>query len=240
MDADIEPRPGILVKIRELMKKRDIPFVSLMASLRMKSFWEKLLMPAFIFFFKLLYPFRLSNSRPSRVAAAAGGFILTEARLFDEMAGFKSIKGALIDDCALARAVKSRGHRTWIGLTHGVNSLRRYDNLEKIWNMVARNAFTQLRYSLGLLLLCTAMLLVAFCVPVVVICLGDPVSRSLSTLALGMMVLSYVPTLRFYRLSPWWALGLPLSGLLFMGMTWTSAIGYWQGRRSQWKGRIYR
>ena len=151
IDADIELRPGIVGGLRQKLKENHLHFISLMAQLRMASFWERLLMPAFVYFFKMLYPFRLSNSSFTRVAAAAGGCILLETRLIEEIGGFEAIRQELIDDCALARRVKSLGYRTWMGLTHSVHSLRSYENLAGIWNMVTRTAFCQLRYSAMLL-----------------------------------------------------------------------------------------
>lgn len=239
IDADIELQPGILVALRKMMKQNDLHFVSLVASLRMSSLWEKLLMPAFVYFFKLLYPFRLANSKFSKVAAAAGACILLETRLLNEMGGFKVFRTELIDDCALARRVKSQGLKTWIGLTHSIRSLRAYNDLGTIWNMVARNAFTQLHYSGLLLILCTAILVAAFWFPVVGLAFGSGGTRYLSAFALAGMIVSYLPILRFYRISKWWALSMPVIGALYLGMTWTSAIRYWQGKRSEWKGRTY-
>jgi hopene-associated glycosyltransferase HpnB len=240
LDADIELGPGIVSLARSTMKKQDLQFLSLMAALRMITFWERLLMPSFIYFFKLLYPFGLSNSPSSGVAAAAGGFILLETRLLREIGGFETIRGELIDDCALARSVKSSGYRTWIGLTHSVRSVRPYRGLRSLWNMVARTAFTQLRYSALFLILCTAALMAAFWAPVVSAAFGSLPSRALSAVALGAMILSYLPTLVFYSRSRWWALTLPLAGALYLGMTWTSAVRYWRGKRSDWKERTYR
>jgi hopene-associated glycosyltransferase HpnB len=239
MDADIELRPGILPAARELMGKKGVQFISLMAGLRMVSFWERLLMPAFIFFFKLIYPFRLSNSRRSGIAAAAGGFILLQTRLLREIGGFEVLRGELIDDCALAGRIKSSGYTTWIGLSHSVRSLRPYSGIRTIWNMVARTAFTQLRYSPLLLLLCTLVLVLAFWVPVIGAAFGSGLSQQAAFLGLAAMIVGYLPTLEFFRLSKLWALTMPLIGTLYLGMTWTSAIRYWQGKRSQWKGRIY-
>ena len=196
-------------------------------------------MPAFVYFFGLLYPFRLSNSSSSRVAAAAGGFILLETRLLYEIGGFEAIRGELIDDCSLARLVKSMGYRTWIGLTHAVRSLRPYNDLKSLWNMVARTAFTQLRYSSLFLVLCTSILLAAFWLPIVSAAFGTVQARILSVIALGTMIKSYLPILSFYSRSKWWALTLPMIGILYLGMTWTSAIRYWRGKRSQWKERTY-
>lgn len=239
LDADIELEPGILRVLQKTMIEKKLQFLSLMAAPRMVSFWERLLMPAFVYFFKLLYPFRLSNSPSVKMAAAAGGCILMETKLLKEIGGFEAICGELIDDCALARRVKSFGHRTWIGLTHSVRSLRPYDQLKFIWNMVARTAFTQLRYSTLLLGLCTALMISLFWVPVGGLFFPALTAKLASAVALTAMVLSYLPTLRFYGLSRAWAVMLPLIGTLYLAMTWTSALRSWWGKGSRWKGRSY-
>jgi hopene-associated glycosyltransferase HpnB len=242
LDADIALQPGILSTLRARMKADGLQLISLMAHLRMTSFWEKLLMPTFVYFFKLIYPFGLSNRPDFRwVAAAAGGCILIETRVLQEMNGFSAIKDALIDDCSLARTVKSRGGKTWIGLTHSVVSLRPYQSLDAIWNMVARTAFTQLHYSFVLLALCTATMLLGYFIPLIGVFM--PSFRTevevLSGMTLAMMMTSYFPTLRYYRLSWAWTISLPIVGLLFLAMTWSSAIRFLQGSRSSWKGRVY-
>lgn len=240
IDADIELLPGIVATALNRMKHHGYHLLSLMASPHMTSFWEKLLMPAFVYFFKLLYPFRLSNSRFPGVAAAAGGFILIETKLLNDMGGFGAIREALIDDCSLARRVKAMKCKTWIGLTHSVHSLRPYNSVAEIWNMVTRTAFTQLHYSLVVLLGCTALMLIVFAVPLIGL-FWHPWSLA-STLAAGAlicMMISYLPTLRFYRRAPSWALAFSVIGMLFLAMTWTSALRYWQGETAQWRGRGY-
>lgn len=240
LDADIAPAPGLIPTLTEAKAQRNVAFLSLMAELRMASLWERLLMPAFVYFFRLLYPFHLSNGRTRLVAAAAGGCILTERALLEEVGGFGALKDAVIDDCALARAVKARGKRTWIGLSHSVVSLRRYDTLGAIWQMVARSAYTQLRYSLALLLLCTLVFTLACWLPVVVLVAAPVVGAKLIAAAgLVFMIVGYAPTLGYYRRTLAWALAMPLIGTLYLAMTWSSAIRYWRGRRTQWKGRIY-
>jgi len=239
IDADIKFQPGILVALEKTMKQNGLQFVSLMAEMRMASFWEKLLMPAFIYFFRLIYPFRLSNSSSSRIAAAAGGCILLETRLLNEIGGFQALRGELIDDCALAGKIKSMGHKTWIGLTHSVQSLRAYNDLGAIWGMVARTAFTQLRYSWFLLILCTIIMVMAFWSPVVGLLFPGTAVKFLAVAGFGAMILSYLPTLRFYGMSRGWALALPVIGTLYLAMTWASAIQYWLGEGSHWKGRAY-
>ncbi|MGH8282380.1 MAG: glycosyltransferase [Gammaproteobacteria bacterium] len=237
LDADIELAPGAVTTLRRMASERNLQLVSLMAWLRMTGFWERLLMPAFVFFFKLLYPFALANSPSSRLAAAAGGCILVESRVLAEIGGFGTLRSELIDDCALARAVKARGHATWIGLTHAAVSHRAYASLTSISRMVARSAFTQLRYSTTLLGLCSLVLLVACWVPIAG--LFFPIARWFALCAWIAMAASYLPTLRFYHRSPWWCLGMPPIGTLYLAMTWYSAWRHWRGTGAHWKGRDY-
>jgi hopene-associated glycosyltransferase HpnB len=241
LDADIALAPDMLKTMLNSFHRRRLDLLSLMANLRMISFWEKLLLPAFIFFFKLLYPFSLANNaRWPKMAAAAGGCILIRSKVLEEIGGFGGVRGELIDDCALARAVKRRGHRIWVGLSHSVTSHRRYDRLQTIWDMVSRTAYTQLRYSPALLLGLSLVFLLAFWVPMVSIgYASSPATNIIAAAALLAMAVSYLPTLRFYRRSPFWALTMPVIGTLFLGMTWTSAARFWQGERSSWKKRVY-
>jgi hopene-associated glycosyltransferase HpnB len=239
IDADIELRPGIVQELRRKLKENHLHFVSLMAQMRMARFWERLLMPAFVYFFKMLYPFRLSNSDFRGVAAAAGGCILLETRLIKEIGGFKAICNELIDDCALAKRVKSLGYRTWIGLTHSVHSLRSYEDLAGIWNMVARTAFCQLRYSAVLLAGTTAIMLAVFWLPVAGLFFPTAGAKIISVFALAALIVSYLPTLKFYQQSRGWVLALPLIATLYLAMTWSSAIRFWVGTGARWKGRFY-
>ncbi len=239
LDADIELKPGLIATLREQMQKHNVSFISLMAVPTMGNFWEKLLLPAFVYFFRLLYPFRLSNSVNRRVAAAAGGCILMQSRLLDEIGGFAAIKDELIDDCSLARRIKSKGHKTWIGLTHSVCSIRPYQQLRQIWNMVTRTAFTQLHYSIGLLLACTVLMVFAFGMPVAGLFFATSAAQYLALAACMAMALSYFPTLKFYGRSVIWVLGLPLIGMLYLAMTWNSALRYFRGERARWKDRSY-
>jgi len=238
LDADIELREGMLESLRGHMRADGRDMVSVMVRLRTEGWWEKLLVPAFIFFFKLLYPFALANLRKGPIAAAAGGCILVRTEVLRGIGSFDAIHDALIDDCALAAAVKRSGHAIWIGLTKSAHSLRPYRGLQPIWDMVARTAFTQLRYSPALLLLCTAVMLAAFWTPVAAPALGSP-ARIIALCGAAAMLAAYLPVLRFYGRSPLWALALPLTGTLYLLMTWSSALRYWRGRRSHWKGRIY-
>ncbi len=239
LDADIELRPGTIAALLKKMREADVQLVSLMACLRMQSAWEKFLLPAFVYFFKLLYPFHLANSGSKWVAAAAGGCILIKTQVLSEIGGFAALKDALIDDCALARCVKDKGHRTWLGLSHSALSRRRYEQLAGIWEMVARTAFTQLQYSGLLLLLCSAMMLAAFFLPLLVLFGGGGQGILPAGCSLALMVISYLPTLKYYGLNPAWALTLPLAGLLYLLMTWSSALRHWQGQGASWKARRY-
>lgn len=239
LDADITLAPGLLAALVEKQRAGGLALVSVMASLRMHGFWERLLIPAFIYFFKLLYPFALSNGRTRWIAAGAGGCMLIDAARLDAIGGFTVVKDALIDDCALAAAIKRSGGRTWIGLSHGVASHRAYEGLAPIWNMVARTAYTQLRGSPLLLGFCTVLMALAFWAPIAGLVLLPTWPGMIAAAGLSAMAISYQPVLRYYRRSPFWALVLPVIGTLYLAMTWHSALRTWRGERSRWKGRVY-
>lgn len=238
LDADIELHPGIINALLQKLTTGGFDLVSVMARLKMDTFWEGLLIPPFIYFFKMLYPFALSNSASKWVAAAAGGCILIKSDMLHRIGGVDALRGALIDDCTLARLVKAHLGRTWLGLSHDVVAIRPYGDLKTIWNMVARTAFTQLRYSSPLLLLCTGLMVLTFCVPVLgLLCERD--SRTLAVVALALMLITYLPVLTYYRRSWFWLPTLPLAAVIYLAMTWTSALRYWRGERSRWKNRVY-
>lgn len=237
LDADIELAPGMIAALLQHRRETGAQFVSLMADLRRTSFWDCLLLPAFVYYFKLLYPFHLSNSRFAYVAAAAGGCVLVDTAALEKAGAFASLRGALIDDCTLARQVKRQGFRTWTGLSRGVVSLRPYGDLAAIHAMVARSAFTQLRYSAALLLLVSAIFAAAYWLPFAALAFAP--AAPFAMLALAAMLIGYLPTLRYYDLSPAWALLLPFTGTLYLAMTWSSAFNYWRGVRSRWKNRSY-
>jgi len=239
LDADIELAPGMLPALLDKLQREQRDMVSVMARLSMDSAVEKLLIPPFIYFFKLIYPFALANGPSRWVAAAAGGCILIRTAALQEIGGFAALRGALIDDCTLARRVKDAGGRTWLGLSHGVKAVRPYEDLAEIWNMVARTAFTQLRYSTALLLLCTVLMGMSFVAPVMAILMPGSGAAVPGALALALMTASYSPVIGYYRLGHGWLLTLPVAAALYLGMTWTSALRYWRGERSRWKNRIY-
>jgi hopene-associated glycosyltransferase HpnB len=227
-------------------EQRDL--VSLMVQLRCESFWERLLIPAFVFFFAKLYPFSWVNRPDRATAAAAGGCSLVRRSALDEIGGIAALKDALIDDCTLAAKIKHRDcptnqHRIWLGLTTEIRSLRPYDDLASIWNMVARTAYTQLNYS-PLLLSGTivGMGLVYLVAPIGIIYSLIFHQRGLLGITIAtysLMIISCRPMIQFYRCPGIYALALPLIGLMYNLMTIDSARRHWQGKGGQWKGRSY-
>lgn len=240
LDADIELAPGIVVELQQKARNENLALVSLMAEPPMKNFIERLLMPAFIFFFKLLYPFGLANRPVSRVAAAAGGCILVETQALRTIGAFANLHNALIDDCTLAAHIKRAGLHTFIGLSHAARSHRGYQDLKPIWEMVARTAYTQLRYSFILLVSCTLIMTSMFlAAPLAFLLLSAQDAYLVSALAWMAMFFTYMPTLIYYQRSPLWGFALPVIGTLYLAMTWISALRYWRGERACWKGRSY-
>jgi hopene-associated glycosyltransferase HpnB len=237
LDADIELEPGMLAALRGKLDGFDL--VSIMAQLRMQTFWERMLVPPFVYFFKLIYPFRLGNDPRAQVGVAAGGCILLRCATLRKIGGFEPLRAAIIDDCRLAKKIKQAGGRTWIGLSHSVRSHRPYERLSDFWGMVSRTAFTQLRYSVWLLLGTTFLMLLSFWMPLIGLFFLPPAAKGLAAIGLAAMMISYLPTLRYYGRSALWASALPLIGSLYLLMTWSSAFRCWRGKRSEWKGRIY-
>lgn len=239
LDADIQLVPGTIGALKSKLNNEDLELVSLMAELRMQGFWERALSPAFIFFFKLLYPFALANNPRAKLSAAAGGCVLIRAGTLQKIGGFDAFKESIIDDCELAKRVKLSGGKTWIGLAHAAKSERQYPGLTSFWNMVARTAFTQLGYSTLILFLTTGLMIAVFWFPILGVVNSSWILNDAGWLGLVSMCASYLPTLRFYRQTPLWVLALPLVASLYLLMTWSSAIRYWSGQRSVWKGRSY-
>ena len=258
-DADIEHAPHSLRSLVWKARSGGLSLVSLMAQLRVETLWDRLLIPAYVFFFAKLYPFRWSNDPAKSTAAAAGGCILLRHEDLQQSGGIEAIAGELIDDCALARRVKHHGARdggaggrrkTWIGLTKDVRSLRLYGDVSSLWDLVARTAFAQLRFSplllagtvLGMLFLYLAPPLgAAVGVAGLVLNPGPPTISLLaaSAAAWALMAGSFVPMLRWYGVQPPLALLLTLAALLYTLMTVASAVRRWRGRGGGWKGRTY-
>lgn len=238
LDADIALDPGVVAALVAKARTGRYALVSLMAAPAMRGFWDRWLMPAFIYFFQLLYPFRLANNPRSAVAAAAGGCVLLKTSALAVIGGFGALRGAVIDDCTLARLVKRQRLPIWIGASRRLVMLRA-NTLVSLWRMVARTAFAQLRYSVLLLAACTVIMLLMFGVPLVGLVMGGMVTHLVAVLAIILMAVNYAPTLRFYGQPVWVAVTLPIIGLLFLAMTYTSALWYARGVRSYWKGRAY-
>jgi hopene-associated glycosyltransferase HpnB len=225
-----------------LAQHRPLDLVSQMARLRTETAWERLLVPAFVYFFALLYPMRWSNQPGTRTAAAAGGCDLVRRTALVRAGGLDAIHTAIIDDVALARAVKRNGGRTFLGLADSIESVRPYPTLASLWHMVARSAYAQLRHSPFLLAGTVLGLALVFLVPplsTVVGSLTDPVLAGLGAAGWLLMALTYAPMLRYYRQPAVAALALPLTATLYLAMTVDSARRHHQGQGAAWKGRTY-
>ena len=236
-DADIGHHRSNLAELVARLEGERRDLVSLMVRLRCESWAERLMIPAFVFFFAMLYPFAWSNDPRRTTAAAAGGCVLLRRSAFARGGGFAAIRGALIDDCALAKAVKENSGSTWLGLTRETKSLRPYPRLGDIWRMVARTAYTQLRYSPLLLAGTVLGLGITYLVPPALTFAGGAAGW-LALAAWAAMSLAYLPMLRFYGLSPLWAPLLPATSLVYLAATLDSARRYWRGAGGEWKGRV--
>ncbi|HTL90147.1 MAG TPA: glycosyltransferase [Leptolyngbya sp.] len=235
-DADIQHDADNVQNLVSQAIDDDRELVSLMVRLRCVSFWEKLLIPAFVFFFAKLYPFRWANDPARSLAAAAGGCSLIQRDALTRIGGVAAIRQALIDDCALADAIKSTGsRRIWLGLTSTTVSLRPYDSLDTIWSMVSRTAYTQLNYSPILLIGAIFGMFLVYLFPIIGILSGS--LTGLFTYVL--MTVAYFPIVRFYRCSFGYAFCLPAIAFLYLLMTIDSALKHWQGQGGAWKGRTY-
>jgi hopene-associated glycosyltransferase HpnB len=236
-DADIVHAPDTLQRLIARAQRENLDLTSLMVRLQAITLPERALIPAFLFFFLKLYPPRWTANPRNRAAGAAGGCILLRRESLERIGGLTSIRGEVIDDCALARAVKRSNGKIWMGLTRVSRSLRAYATFAEIRDMIARTAFTELRYSAPLLLGTLAGMLLTYLVPVMLIFAHDPVPRILGGVAWALMSLLYLPTIRFYRLLPLWAPLLPLSALFYTFATCLSATRYYLGQGARWKGR---
>jgi hopene-associated glycosyltransferase HpnB len=236
-DADIVHAPDSLRRLVARAEDGALVLTSLMVKLRCESIAERVNIPAFIFFFQMLYPFALVNRRKSRVAAAAGGCMLIRADALASAGGIAAIRGALIDDCALARLLKAQGP-IWLGLTERVHSIRPYPELADIRRMVVRSAYAQLRYSPLLLAGTVAGMFLTYLAPPLLAIFGSGAVRVLGLAAWAMMALAFQPTLRFYRLPPLWGIALPVIALQYLVFTLDSAWQYVRGRGGSWKGRV--
>lgn len=252
-DADIAHNPGLLQALILKAESDDFSLVSVAAQLHCRGVWGRLLVPAFIYFFAKLFPFRWVNDPNNPAAAGAGGCVLVRREALESAGGLRNIAGAIIDDCALAALVKGHrpGSKIWLGLSHDVISVRTYESLWPLWEMVARTAYTQLRYSSALLLGTVMGMTLVYIVPPaaliggrVALWLTGEYNFSLSLSALGLagltlMFTSYLPMLQWYHTSRLFSLLLPVAALLYTLMALDSGRRHWQGRGGAWKGRTY-
>lgn len=236
-DADIVHGPDTLSRLVARAELRRLDLTSLMVLLRAKTVPERLLIPAFLYFFLMLYPPKWIGEAKSRTAGAAGGCILLTGAALERIGGLSAIRGEVIDDCVLARVVKLSGGKIWMGLTRKSVSLRGYGSFAEIRGLIARTAFTQLRYSTMLLIGTILGLLLTYVVPVALSFHPSPLVWRMSLAAWALMTVSYLPTVRFYELSPLWAPVLPLAAIFYSYATCLSAVRFWLGRGGQWKGR---
>ncbi|WP_129311053.1 glycosyltransferase [Streptomyces sp. L2] len=242
-DADIAHAPDSLRTLVAAARTGGFDMVSQMARLRVESLWERLVVPAFVYFFAQLYPFRWIGRRGSRTAAAAGGCVLLRAGAAERARIPDAIRHAVIDDVALARAVKGGGGHIWLGLAERVDSVRPYPRLHDLWRMVSRSAYAQLRHNPLLLLGTVAGLALVYLVPPAAVVAGA-VAGSAATMAAGalawaVMTATYLPMLRYYGQPLWLAPLLPFTAFLYLLMTVDSAVQHYRGRGAAWKGRTY-
>jgi hopene-associated glycosyltransferase HpnB len=235
-DADIVYGPGALSRLVAWARAGSYALTSLMVKLRCDSLAERMFIPAFVFFFQMLYPFAWANNPRRATAAAAGGCMLARRDALQKAGGMAAIRGALIDDCALAKILKAHGP-IWIGLTGSVHSIRAYPAVADIRHMVSRTAYAQLRYSPLLLAGTIFGLMLTYLAPVAFAVFAGGTARLLGIAAWFAMALAFQPTLRLYRVSPLWGLALPAIAATYMAFTLDSAYQHARGRGGMWKGR---
>lgn len=244
-DGDIVYGRDVLYRLVDMAERSELSAVSLMARLESSGFWGRLLIPAFVFFFQKLYPFRWVNDPRNPMAAAAGGCNLVRADLLADLGGFEPIRASLIDDCALARLIKGGppARHIWLGLSRGVQSRRSNQKLSDIWAMVSRTAFTQLNHSAPVLVATVfAMAFVYLLAPALVLSYPlheDWIASVLGLIGWSAMAAMYLPTLRLSGAPLLLAPFLPIAALFYTAMTVSSALDHWKGRGGEWKGRSY-
>lgn len=236
-DADIVYGKNSLKNLVLEAQKRGSVLTSLMVKLHCSSFAEKLLIPAFVYFFNMIFPFSWVNRGDKNIAAAAGGCLLVDKLTLERAGGLLSIQSALIDDCSLAKNIKCYGP-IWLGFAKTIQSIRKYENWNDIRKMVSRTAFAQLNYSYLLLLITLFGMVLTFLVPPIVTFIGPHPANILSVCVWVVMSLSFTPTLRDYKISVLWSLMLPVVATSYMIFTLDSALQNFLGRGGLWKGRL--
>ena len=237
-DADVLHGPETVANLDVIASRGDYDLVSFMVKLHCESLPEKLLIPAFVYFFFMLYPPAWIRDTRRSTAGAAGGCMLVRAETLERAGGLESIRGAVIDDCSLARLLKQHGGKLWMGLNDESQSLRRYGTFSDIEHMISRTAFNQLKHS-SLLLLCTiAGMVITYLAPPLLFLTHSRLTIFMGAAAWAAMTITYSTMVRYYRLNPAWALTLPLAALFYLGATMHSAVKYWNGSGGDWKGRV--
>ncbi|GIW45190.1 MAG: glycosyl transferase family 2 [Candidatus Binatia bacterium] len=239
-DADIRHEPDVLERLLSTATRHGRDFVSVMARLRTDTWAEKLLIPAFTYFFAMLYPFHRIADDTKSDSGAAGGCMLVRRELLERAGGLDAIRDAVIDDVALASAAKRVGGRLWLGYHPGVQSTRGYGSLRAVTDMVARSAYTQLHYNPLLLVVCVVGLFFVFLWPFMALWLAPFPAKWWAALAYAAMVRTYLPLVHFLGCGATWALALPMAAALYLWMTVLSAWRFYRGTRTRWKGREYK
>jgi len=237
-DADVVHAPDSIATLITIAGNGPYDLVSFMVKLHCGSFAEKLLVPAFVFFFFMLYPPKWIADGRRKMAGAAGGCILLRRESLERASGLAPIRGEIIDDCALAARIKAAGGRLWLGLSAGARSVRPYEGFAGIGRMISRTAFNQLGHSSLMLVVSLVGLALVYLAPPLFLFSNSLISRFCGAAACIAMVAAYLPTVRFYRLTPFWALTLPAAALFYIGATFHSAYRFWAGQGGEWKGRV--
>jgi hopene-associated glycosyltransferase HpnB len=238
VDADIVHGPETLANLGLIASQGPYDLVSFMVSLHCESLAEKLLIPAFVYFFFMLYPPAWIRNRRRSTAGAAGGCMLVRAETLQRAGGLEPIRGAVIDDCSLARLLKQHGAKLWLGLTDQSQSLRQYKTFSEIERVISRTAFNQLKHSSPLLLGTVVGMVITYLAPLLLLFTRSWLMILMGAAALAAMTMTYSTIVRHYRLNPAWALTLPLAAVFYLGATIRSAVNYWKGRGGDWKGRF--
>ena len=241
LDSDIILKKGIIAEAVEFLCQKKLLMVSLMAKLNCSSSWEKILIPAFIYFFQKIYPFSKVNDPNNSLAAAAGGFILCKSEVFSKENLYDQIKDKVIDDCNIAKKIKEKGN-IWLGLTEKIYSNRCYTNLSDIWRMISRTAYEQLNFSPLYLCFSIFGMCIIYLYPVLAIFFFEKDQSRVflfNGLTILFLIISFRPTVRFYNLSIFYSLSLPLASFIYIMMTITSAFNFHFRKGNIWKGRKY-
>jgi hopene-associated glycosyltransferase HpnB len=236
-DADVEHSSHNVGDLVEVASTGDYDLASFMVKLHCRSLAERLLIPAFVFFFFLLYPPEWIRDPRRKTAGAAGGCILIRPSALERIGGIAAIRQEIIDDCALARAVKRAGGKVWLGATADTHSVRPYHSFAEVERMIARTAFNQLRHSVWMLLGTVVGMVLIYVLPLLLMISGSARLAAIGVTAFALMCATYLPMVRFYGLNPLWAMTLPASAVFYTFATFHSAVNYWRGRGGEWKGR---